>query len=181
MQLNQFLKSVAFVLPVLALAACSSTQDTESTRDAERRAAEQQAQEEERRGVETGAAERAMTPEEERRERNAELRQEHTINFEFDDANIASEYEEILEAHADYLVRNPSVNVVIEGHTDERGTPEYNIALGERRAEAVGEYLQNLGVMSSQISTVSYGEEKPLVRRSTEDAWAENRRAVLVY
>lgn len=181
MQLNQFLKSVAFVLPVLALAACSSTQDTESSQEAERRAAEQQAQEEERRGVETGAADRAMTPEEERRERNAELRQEHTINFEFDDANIAEEYEEILEAHADYLVRNPSVNVVIEGHTDERGTPEYNIALGERRAEAVAEYLQNLGVLSSQVSTVSYGEEKPLVRRSTEEAWEENRRAVLVY
>lgn len=181
MQLNQFLKSIAFVLPVLALAACSSTQDTESTRDAERRAAEQQAQEDARRGVETGAADRAMTPEEERRERNAELRQEHTINFEFDDSNIASEYEEILAAHADYLVRNPSVNVVIEGHTDERGTPEYNIALGERRAKSVAEYLQNLGVLSSQVSTVSYGEEKPLVRRSTEAAWAENRRAVLVY
>ncbi|MGX5913443.1 peptidoglycan-associated lipoprotein Pal [Aliidiomarina sp. Khilg15.8] len=182
MQLNQFLKSIAFVLPVLALAACSSTQDTESTRDAERRAAEQQAQEEEaRRGVETGAADRALTPEEERRERSAELRQQHTINFEFDDSNIASEYEEVLEAHADYLVRNPSVNVVIEGHTDERGTPEYNIALGERRAKAVGEYLQNLGVLSSQVSTVSYGEEKPLVRRSNENAWAQNRRAVLVY
>ncbi len=73
------------------------------------------------------------------------------------------------------------MKVVIEGHADERGTPEYNIALGERRAQAVEDYLHNLGVQDSQTSTVSYGEEKPLVDASTESAYAKNRRAVLVY
>lgn len=180
MQMTKLLKSFAFILPVLALAACSSTQDTTAETEAERETREQ-ARAEERRGVETGAAERAQTPEEQRQERYAELRQEHTVSFAFDDSTIAGEYSEMLAAHADYLVRNPSVNVVIEGHTDERGTPEYNIALGERRANAVSNYLQNLGVLSSQISSVSYGEEKPLVRESNEDAWAQNRRAVLVY
>ena len=71
--------------------------------------------------------------------------------------------------------------MVIEGHTDQRGTPEYNIALGERRAQAVETYLMNAGVSSSQISTVSYGEEKPAVMGSTEYAMAQNRRGIVVY
>ena len=75
----------------------------------------------------------------------------------------------------------PSVKVLIEGHADERGTPEYNIALGERRAKAVAKYLQTLGVQAEQLSIVSYGEEKPLDMSHTEDAFAKNRRAVLVY
>jgi peptidoglycan-associated lipoprotein len=69
----------------------------------------------------------------------------------------------------------------VEGHADERGTPEYNIALGERRAKAVVTYLENLGVSSSQLSVVSYGEEKPVANEHTEAAFAKNRRAVLVY
>jgi peptidoglycan-associated lipoprotein len=71
--------------------------------------------------------------------------------------------------------------VTIEGHCDERGTPEYNIALGERRAKAVVQYLQNLGVSGAQLSTVSYGEEKPLIRASSNEAYAKNRRGVIVY
>lgn len=181
MQVNKFVKALAFALPVLALAACSSTQDTTAESEAERRAAEQRAAQEERARVETGRAERQLSPEEQRREQMAELRRENTIRFAFDNSEVAGEYRELLQSHAEYLVNNPSVSVVIEGHTDERGTPEYNIALGERRANAVVNYLQNLGVMSSQMSTVSYGEEKPQVRRSNEDAWAQNRRAVLVY
>jgi peptidoglycan-associated lipoprotein len=70
---------------------------------------------------------------------------------------------------------------VIQGHTDERGTREYNLALGERRAAAVRDYLQSLGVSASQLSIVSYGEERPVDPRSTEAAWAQNRRAELVY
>ena len=182
MQANKFVKALIVALPVIALAACSSTQDTTAETEAERRAAEEQArQEQQRAGVETGAADRQRSPEEERRERMAELRRENTIHFAFDNSEISGEYQETLRAHAEYLISNPNVSVVIEGHTDERGTPEYNIALGERRANAVVNYLQNHGVLSSQMSTVSYGEERPLVRRSNEDAWAQNRRAVLVY
>lgn len=184
MQVNKLLRTLVFALPVIALAACSSTQDTTADSEAERRAAEEQARQEQQQreaGVETGAADRQLSPEEERRERMAELRRENTIHFAFDDSTITSDYRELLQAHAEYLVNNPDVSVVIEGHTDERGTPEYNIALGERRANSVVNYLQNHGVLSSQMSTVSYGEEKPLVRRSNEEAWAQNRRAVLVY
>ena len=83
--------------------------------------------------------------------------------------------------HADFLVKNPSVKVLVEGHADERGTPEYNIALGESRGKSVAKYLQSLGVSDSQISVVSYGEEKPMIKSRTEEAFAKNRRAVLVY
>lgn len=87
----------------------------------------------------------------------------------------------MLAAHAAYLSKDASLKVTIEGHADERGTPEYNIALGERRAQAVAKYIQALGVQADQISIVSYGEEKPLVLGQSEDAYAKNRRAVLVY
>ncbi|RUO32837.1 peptidoglycan-associated lipoprotein Pal [Aliidiomarina sanyensis] len=177
MQLNKVVKALALAIPVLALAACSSTPDADS--DTTGTSGSQTSQD--RRGVEVGGADRVLSPEEQRQQRFAELRQEMTIYFDFDDSGIRSEFAELLSAHADYLVRNPSVSVVIEGHTDERGTPEYNIALGERRANAVASYMRNLGVQSSQITTVSYGEEKPVARGSNERAWSQNRRAVLVY
>lgn len=178
MNLNKLLKSLAIALPIVTVAACSSNQQTDSGASSqETNQQEQQAES----GVDVGSAERTLSPEEQRQEKYDELRKEHMVYFAFDESNIASEYAELLAAHADYLVKNPSVDVVIEGHADERGTPEYNIALGERRAKAVAEYLRNLGVSASQISTVSYGEEKPLVRGSNEDAYAKNRRGVLVY
>ncbi|EKE80784.1 peptidoglycan-associated lipoprotein Pal [Idiomarina xiamenensis] len=177
MQLNKLLKSLAIALPMVTLAACSSNQQSESGSGSEQTTNQQSGQS----GVQVGSAERAKSPEEIRQEKYEEMRKEHTVYFAFDDSNVQSEYAELLAAHADYLVKNPSVRIVIEGHTDERGTPEYNIALGERRAKAVSEYLQNLGVRSSQLSTVSYGEEKPMVKASTEAAYAKNRRAVLVY
>jgi len=176
MNLNKLLKSMAIALPIMTLAACSSNQQTDESASERETSQQQQGS-----GVETGSAERTKSPEELREEKYAELRQENMVYFEFDDSRISSEYAELLAAHADYLVKNPSVDVVIEGHCDERGTPEYNIALGERRAKSVAEYLQNLGVSSSQISTVSYGEEKPLARGSSSDAYAKNRRGVLVY
>lgn len=107
--------------------------------------------------------------------------EQKTIFFAFDNSGISGDYAEMLAAHAAYLRDNPVVTVVVEGHTDERGTPEYNIALGERRARAVAQYLQNLGVSSEQISIISYGEEKPLVYGQSEMDYAKNRRAVLVY
>ncbi len=81
------------------------------------------------------------------------------------------EFIETLQAHGAFLTANPSVRITVEGHSDERGTPEYNIALGERRAVAVVQYLQNLGVSSGQISTVSYGEEKPVDMSRSEQAY----------
>lgn len=103
------------------------------------------------------------------------------IYFDFDVASIRSEYIDTLRAHAEYLVNNPSASVVIEGHCDERGSREYNIALGEQRANAVQRFFATEGVRSSQINTVSYGEERPEDFGHTDAAWSMNRRAVLVY
>lgn len=103
------------------------------------------------------------------------------IYFDYDVAELRSEFIDTLRAHAEYLVRNPGAMVTIEGHCDERGSREYNVALGERRANAVQRFFETEGVPSSQISTVSYGEERPEDYGHSEAAWAMNRRAVLVY
>ncbi|MDJ0739318.1 MAG: peptidoglycan-associated lipoprotein Pal [Gammaproteobacteria bacterium] len=104
-----------------------------------------------------------------------------TIYFEFDQSTIRSEFVDVLRAHAGYLNTNRSATVRIEGHADERGSREYNIGLGERRANAVRRYLEAEGVSAAQISTISYGEERPAALGNDEISWAENRRAVLVY
>ncbi|WP_258807232.1 peptidoglycan-associated lipoprotein Pal [Pseudidiomarina sp. CB1] len=178
MNANQLLKSLLIAVPMLTLAACSSSQGAD---DAANQQTNQQQQDQQGSGVELDAAERAKTPEEIRAEQMETLRQENIVYFAFDDSRVSSEYGQMLSEHADFLVQNPNVTVTIEGHADERGTPEYNIALGERRAKAVAQYLQNLGVSSNQMETVSYGEEKPLVNASTQSAYAKNRRGVLVY
>ena len=180
MQLNKLFKALAIAVPMATLAACSSNQSTDSGAGAGQETNQASGQDSGS-GVQVGAADRQKTPEEIRAEKVAELRQENMIFFAFDDSRISSEYAQVLAAHADFLVQNPGVTVTIEGHCDERGTPEYNIALGERRAKAVAQYLQNLGVSSSQLTTVSYGEEKPLINASNNDAYAKNRRGVLVY
>ncbi|MCI0494177.1 peptidoglycan-associated lipoprotein Pal [candidate division KSB1 bacterium] len=102
------------------------------------------------------------------------------INFDFDKYELSSEAREILANHARLLKENPQVRLKIEGHCDERGTIEYNLALGERRANVVKNYLVNYGVDSYRLSTISYGKERPLDLRSTPDAWAMNRRATFV-
>ena len=99
------------------------------------------------------------------------------IHFDYDRAEIRPDAVPVLEANAHYLRRAPSVRVVIEGHCDERGSVEYNLALGERRARAALEYLARLGVARARLSVVSYGKEAPLVRGHDEGSWAENRRA----
>lgn len=103
------------------------------------------------------------------------------VYFDFDISTIRSEYIATLRAHAEYLVNNPSASVNIEGHCDERGSREYNIALGEQRANAVQRFFEAEGVRSSQINSVSYGEERPEDYGHSEAAWSMNRRAVLVY
>ncbi len=104
-----------------------------------------------------------------------------TVYFDFDKSEIKSEAREIIEAHARYLSANPSVRIVVEGHCDERGTREYNLSLGERRAKAVQQVMSLLGVSSSQIELVSYGEERPAVMGHDDDAWAMNRRVEFLY
>ena len=102
------------------------------------------------------------------------------VFFDFDSSVIKADGEEVLKKQADYLKANASVNVVIEGHCDERGTREYNLALGERRANASKKYLVSLGVPASRIQVTSYGKERPAVIGDDEAAWSQNRRAVTV-
>lgn len=111
----------------------------------------------------------------------AELRQKSVIYFDFDSSEIGSQYLSVVTAHAGYLVRYPTARVRLEGHTDERGSREYNIGLGERRAQAVRRALQAQGVADAQLTTVSYGEERPAVEGSDEAAFAQNRRVELVH
>jgi peptidoglycan-associated lipoprotein len=178
MQFNKITKGLMVALPLFMLTACGSTSDSQQT-DA---STNQQVEESTTTGgVEVNTMEDVKTPEMIQAEQEAELRKVQTVYFDFDKANVDAKFLEMLQAHANFLVKNPDTKLTIEGHCDERGTPEYNIALGEKRAKAVSQYLQNLGVMAGQISTVSYGEEKPLDMSRTNAGFAKNRRAVLVY
>jgi peptidoglycan-associated lipoprotein len=107
--------------------------------------------------------------------------QKRTIYFDFDSSEIKPEFADLVTAHAHYLASNASIRLRLEGNTDERGSREYNIGLGERRAQAVRRALMLQGVSESQVTTVSYGEERPAVTGHTEEAWARNRRVELVY
>jgi peptidoglycan-associated lipoprotein len=100
------------------------------------------------------------------------------VFFEFDRSDISPEAQQILQRQASWLQHYPNVSVTIEGHCDERGTREYNLALGERRASAVKNVLVAAGIPASRISTISYGKERPIVLGSNEEAWAQNRVAI---
>ncbi|KPF93845.1 hypothetical protein IP81_01530 [Novosphingobium sp. AAP83] len=102
------------------------------------------------------------------------------INFDTDRYNIDASDQGILQSQAQWLGRYPAKSITIEGHADERGTRDYNIALGDRRANAAKNYLASLGIDPSRISVVSYGKERPLAIGSDEESWAKNRRAVTV-
>ncbi|MDE2091007.1 MAG: peptidoglycan-associated lipoprotein Pal [Gammaproteobacteria bacterium] len=103
------------------------------------------------------------------------------VYFDFDKSNIKPDFLDLLTAHAKYLIANPNQKIRIEGYTDERGTWEYNIALGDRRAQSVRRFLLFQGVNPDQISTVSYGEAHAVCNEHNESCWSQNRRAVLVY
>ena len=173
MKINPLLKTLLVAIPLVTLAACSSKKGTNTSATDGMGGA----------GVETAGLDSGLGA-------NGDgsgaqgldaLKQDNVVYFGYDSDAIEGQYGSLLQNHADFLRGHNSVKVLIEGHTDERGTPEYNIALGERRAKAVAKYLQNLGVDVSQLSIVSYGEEKPQNPEHTEEAFSQNRRAVLVY
>jgi peptidoglycan-associated lipoprotein len=187
MQMNKFMRTLVLALPVVTLLGCQSGPSEEELAAERNRVAQEQAAaeaqaraaEEER--VRLESAERARKAEEMAQQELDALRNDSIVYFDFDRATIKSEFMPVLKKHAEFLIANRGQSIVIEGHTDNRGTPEYNIALGERRAKSVETYLLNAGVSSSQISVVSYGEEKPAVMGATEYAFAQNRRGVVVY
>lgn len=169
MQLNKVLKALLLALPVLAVAACSSNKsanDDQSGMGADT-------------SIENGSSN--LSAEEQARLQMQELQKENTVYFSLDKYDVSADFAQMLDAHAMFLRNNAPYKVTVEGHADERGTPEYNIALGERRANSVKMYLQGKGVLADQISIVSYGKEKPAVLGHDAAAYAKNRRAVLVY
>ena len=103
------------------------------------------------------------------------------VYFDFDRADVKDDFRAIVAAHGKYLAANSAASVTLEGHADERGTREYNIALGERRIAAVQRILTLQGASSSQINSISYGEERPAALGHDDDAWALNRRAEFIY
>src|SRR5512139_2593551 len=129
-------------------------------------------------GAGAGTTATALTPQQ---QALAAIQQKNVVFFDFDSSEIRQEYVPVVAAHAQYLVKYPTARVRLEGHTDERGSREYNIGLGERRAQTVRRALLAQGVAESQITTVSYGEERPAVEGSDEAAFAQNRRVELVH
>jgi len=174
MQVNKVLKGLLVALPILAMTACSSNDDAVKASSG----TTETNQTSSATTVASPVSDYGQLSEQELKDK---VMQKQTVFFAFDNSTISSDYQNMLAVHAAYLTGHPSIHVTVEGHADERGTPEYNIALGERRADAVKKYLQALGVQASQMSVVSYGEEKPLVRGHNEAAYSKNRRAVIVY
>jgi peptidoglycan-associated lipoprotein len=129
-------------------------------------------------GTETPPVAGAMS--EAQRQALAALQNRNVVYFDYDSSEIKSEYDTLVAAHASYLIQYANTRVRLEGHTDERGSREYNIGLGERRAQTVRKALMLQGVKETQITTVSYGEERPAVEGSGEAAYAQNRRVELV-
>ncbi len=124
----------------------------------------------------------AVSPLDAERERQrAALMSQLVVYFDYDQAEILPEFNALLQAHGQYLAQNPSTQIRLEGHTDERGSREYNIGLGERRAQAVRRVLMLQGATGTQLTTVSYGEERPAQTGSDEESWRLNRRVELVY
>ena len=105
---------------------------------------------------------------------------EDRVFFAFDSSALSNNAVEVLQTQVEWLKKNENVDVIVQGHCDERGTREYNLALGERRANAVKQYLVSQGIAADRISTISYGKERPAVLGNNEAAWAQNRRAVTV-
>jgi peptidoglycan-associated lipoprotein len=122
----------------------------------------------------SGSAQGAAGPE-------SALGAQRVILFDFDSSDIRTEYVDVIAAHGRFLAGNATVRVRLEGHTDERGSREYNIGLAERRSQTVRRALALQGVQESQIATVSYGEERPAAAGSDESAWSKNRRVEIVY
>ena len=161
----------------------SSDAYTPSAADAEaQRKADEKARRDAKRIGEEDLKESALSAEmqAERMKIERETFENEDIKFEFDSIRLTPQAQEILTKKADWLKDNPNASVAIEGHCDERGTNEYNLALGDGRALSAKKFLKDLGINPSRLKTVSYGEERPIDPNLTEEAWAKNRRAHFV-
>lgn len=179
--MNTTSRILAVSLIAFAVGACASKpkQDDEAARAAAERAAAERAAAE--RAAQT---ERVTAPERvavDPLDDPSSVLAQRVIYFDFDRSDVKPEFMGVIQAHAQYLVAHPRMRVTLEGHTDERGSREYNVALGNRRSQAVRRMLMFHGVADGQITTVSYGEEKPVALGQNEQAWSRNRRVEIVY
>jgi len=177
--------ALLLVIPgLLFTASCAKKtvkSDTSATAAEEQRASEEAATQAQQEREQQAAAEAAAQIAEETAQRDAMIQknmfESENVYFEFDSSALSPVAQGILTGKADFLRDNPGSQVIIEGHCDERGTPEYNLALGDRRAESAKNFLINMGIDASRFTTVSYGEENPVDMGQGEEAWAKNRRA----
>ncbi len=174
--------ALTLVIPgLLFTASCAKKVVKEDTTVTEDEAAIKAREAAERAKQEELARQRAI--EEERLKEEARLKQEdrdrflnENIYFDFDSSTLTSEAQKLLTKKAEWLMNNPGAMSTIEGHCDDRGTNEYNLALGDRRATSTKTFLVDLGVSASRLTTISYGEERPVDPGKNEEAWAKNRR-----
>jgi peptidoglycan-associated lipoprotein len=169
---------IPILLSLLLLAGCSSTPTLEGT-GAD--VSEQSTGAEGDPGASTSAASQGGEWQGDPLENPNSLLATRVIYFDFDQSAVRSEYLDVIQAHADYLAANPQVVVRLEGHADEKGTREYNLGLGENRANSVRSLMLAQGVSDNQLVVVSYGEERPATFEHNEESWALNRRVELVY
>lgn len=185
MSVSKLGKFVAIGLSAAWIVGCGSTAtDTDSSTSTETAVEETQTTEEDTSSAAGGSGSVSSVVVDESSTENAQDildGVEHIFYFDFDQSIVRPEAREALALHAKYLTETPSARVVLEGHADERGTREYNMALGERRAKAISRYLTIQGVAASQIETVSFGEEKPANFAHNEAGWQENRRVEVRY
>lgn len=186
--MNRSIRAFAILGAAALLSACGGQPARETPDDVvvEDRTAETPADAEAARRAEEGAEARALPPGEGQLaypmdEDPASPLSKRVIYFDYDKSELPDEYRPIVQAHANFLGANPRARVVLEGHTDERGSREYNVALGERRAEATRRLMLFMGAAEDQIETVSFGEERPVALGHDESAWQQNRRVEIIY
>ena len=165
------------------MAACASTKTTDADQDAAQKAAAEQAAAAAAAAKKAAAdqAAAALAAKSVGGTAAAKLPDGRTVYFDFDQSTVKEDFKSLVEGHAAYLQQNGNTKVTVEGHADERGSREYNIGLGQRRAEAVRKMMTVLGVQDKQVETVSYGEERAAAKGHSEEAWSKNRRAEIVY
>lgn len=178
--MKQLIRLTSLILLTLLLASCAGQQ----TREAGPMAGQEQAGEAGEAGQ--AGAETIGTGQQEGFQGHVldnpdKLLYQKVIYFDTDEAVIKDKYRDVVRAHGHYLASHPGARVTLEGHADERGSREYNLGLGERRAEAVAELLIAYGASPDQITMISYGEEKPVALCHNESCWSQNRRVVIVY
>ena len=173
-------------LVIFSFSACTKSKisSTPSSTTSEEEEARKRAEEEARREAlrEESLREESLSEQQakERMESERSMFENDDIYFEFDSIRLSPEAQEILTQKAAWLRKNPGARVTIEGHCDDRGTNEYNLALGEGRAQSARDFLMDLGIKESRLTVISYGEERPIDTGQNEEAWARNRRAHFV-